>query len=86
MRDIRKKELSEIARLEVYFVQEAHKLTKSNGIKDIAGGVEFLAYVRTFGCGPSGYEGMLYAQTIGDRMFSRKVRIISNHGLEIRDF
>ena len=60
-------------------------MTKSNGIKDIAGGPELLAYVCTYGSSPSGCEGRLYAQTIGAQMFPRRVRRIANSGLDIVD-
>ena len=61
-------------------------MNKEKGIKNIERWAEFLAYERTYGRGPSGYAGRLYAQTIGARMFQREIRIIPNHGLEIRDF
>ena len=86
MRDIPKKELSKIDGREVYILQDAHKSTKTNGIKAIDGGVEFLAYECTYERGPCGYEGRLYARTIGARRFQQMVRMIANHGLDIRDF
>ena len=80
------KEISEIDGRDVYISQDAHKLSKANGIEAIYGGSEFLAYECTYGLGPSGYEGRLYAQTIGAHRFPRKVRRIPNHGLDVRDF
>ena len=40
-------------------------MAKTKGIKVIDGGVEFLAYGRTYGRGPSGYDGRMYARKIG---------------------
>ena len=60
-------------------------MTKSNRIKAVEGVVEFLACECTYGRGPIGYGGRLYAQTIGARRFPRKVRRVANRGLDVRD-
>ena len=70
--------LSEIAGRNVYILQDARKLTRANGSKVIEDGVEFLSYGRTYGRGPSGYEGRPYALTMGTRRFSQMARMIPN--------
>ena len=49
-------------------------------------GCEFVSYVGTYGRGPSGYEGRLYAKTTDAQRSPRKVRGISKHGLDVRGF
>ena len=60
-------------------------MTKPNCGNFIDDGVGYLAYERTYGRGPSGYEGRLYALKMGARRFPRKLRSIHNRGLDIRD-
>ena len=60
-------------------------MTNTQGIKAVDGGVEFLAYESTYGRDPSGYEGRMCAQTMGDRSYPRKARILANRDLDIRD-